>query len=340
MFKGLDILGLAKHDIKMLIANWQPNTALGCLFSTFGNPMGHLNKLIGTGKVPAVRVHLSNGSCARSGTCEPNNEIMAGDLKGLASRAAHIQILAEKYTGVKFYLSPRLEHDEKNLDLVKSWVTTIQKSAPSCTPVISYASGVTIQGIPVERHGNAANADIISNDGESLSDADAGYINGGNLISFGWLNVFNGRGSSSNDPWTPPSKRKADWFATANDIKYCNYWLSGKESTPNIPEALAIKAPEILKPFAEYYTTVTDTREKKPVFLCSRKVPSWSIRTLAGKEICKALIFEPPDGALHRYYSQMDSATIVQKAGSQWVLYVAGKVTYLVNVIFRQGQMR
>ena len=336
---GIDLLALARHDIKMLCAEIAPGTAIGCLMGTFGSPLSNLEKLLATGKVPAVRIHLTNGCCTRSNNCEWQYELKPNDLRGMAARATRCQALAAKYPAVKFYLSPRLEHDEKDVKLVQSWIDTIKKYAPSCTPIISYATGATLKGVLIERHGNGTTGDIVSNDGESLSDAAPGYLTAGKLITFAWLHSFNGRGSGDK-VFLAPSQRKPDYFGTADDIRYCNTWLKGIEATPTIPGAKLIKAPEILKPYSEYYSTISDPREKKPCFLALPKVPYWSIRTLAGSEIVRAAIFEPPFGQLHRYYSPLNSVQLMQKAGSQWVLFVSGATKYLVNVIFRGGALR
>lgn len=333
---GLDLLGLAKHDLKNIIPYLQPGTAIGALMGTFGGPLPKLEVLIKTGKIAAVRVHLTNGCGYRNGNAEPAFDPKATDYVALAKRAKAVEALAKKYPATKFYVSPRLEHDEKDPKVVNQWIKILKESAPSCTIVISAFTGYVPKGFLVEKHGNGAKADIISNDGESLTDADAAYLKNGKLITFAWIHTMNGRGPGDK-AFLVPSKRKPDSFSTAKDIDYCMRWLQGKEAQPagNLP-----KVPEILKPYAEYYSTAEDIREKKPVLIVKPAVGVLDITDLKGKKIGVARAYPGLLNGMTRYYSDLLSVDLMDKAKSQWTYWTKGKVKYLVNVLFRSGKMR
>lgn len=333
---GLDLLGLAKHDVKNILPYLQPGMAIGTLMGTFGGPLPKLEVLIKTGKIAAVRVHLTNGCGYRNGNAEPAFDPKANDYVALTKRAKAVEALAKKYPAVKFYVSPRLEHDEKNAGVVARWIKIMERYCPRCTIVFSAFTGLVPKGFLVEKHGNGAKADIISNDGESLTDADASYLKNGKVITFAWIHTMNGRGPGDKT-FLAPSKRKPDSFSTAKDIDYCVRWLQGKEAQPagNVP-----KAPEIVKPFAEYYSILEDIREKKPLLIAKPAVGTLDITDLKGKKIGIARAYPGLFKGMTRYYSDQFSVDLMDKAKSQWTYWTNGKIKYLVNVLFRAGKMR
>jgi hypothetical protein len=337
MLKGLDILGLARHDDRAIASIIPPNYALGCLLGTFGDPLPKLERLLLTGKIKAVRVHLTNGCGQRNHNEEPQYEVKETDLRGFANRALKVQALKAKFPAVDWYVSPRLEYDEANRKIVDSWFEVIRNTIPGAIPVASCVSGYRPASALVEIHGNGARGDIISNDGASLSDAPSTYCAGARKIAFGWLHTMNGRGPGDKT-FVPPSKRPNNAFSTPDDLRYCVEWLNGIEPKP-IVSGKDIKAPEILKPYGEYYSMSDDWKEKHPALLSLQHLPGFTICTVAGKVIGQARRVDPPLGKLYRYYADALAPRLRDKAGSQWTVWISGKTTYLVNLFFRQGAM-
>lgn len=217
MYKGFDLLGLAKQNIKMLIRNLPKGCAIGVLAGTFGEVTKPLASLLDTGKVVAVRAHLINTVCKRNNNCEAG-EPSPYDIDVLRRRAVKFEMLAHRYPKVKFFISPALEYDEKDIKLIKKWVRVIKDVVPSCEVVLNPHTGVTIDGPLREKHGNKYTpSDIRSNDGADffdLEDFDR-YKNQGRIMTLGWTYSFNCRAKSG--PWVPPSQRTIK--CTAKEIK-------------------------------------------------------------------------------------------------------------------------
>lgn len=207
MFKGFDILGLAKQDIRMLKKALPKGCAIGTLSGTFGEITSPLTSILDTGKIVAVRNHLINTVCRRNNNCEAG-EPKPTDYDVIRKRAAKFQMLAIKYPKVDFFLSPALEYDEKDKDVVKRWVTIIKNTAPACKIVLNPHSGVLVGDYLREKHGNKNTpSDIRSNDGEDFFDLDDydAYKSQGEIITFGWTYSFNCR--KEGGPFIPPSQR-------------------------------------------------------------------------------------------------------------------------------------
>lgn len=341
-YKGIDLLGLPLCDVDMIATTIEPGTAIGALMGTFGNPVPALRKLLRTGKVPAVRIHLSSGTCERANVCEWQNEIRATDYTSLAKRAQVVRDLANEFPSVKFVVSPRLEHDVKDRKVVDKWINVLRTVSSTYEICVSAFTGYVPPNVLVERHGNHATGDITSNDGESLSDAPISYLSSGRLITFGWLHSFNGRGPGD-DHFVPPSQRKRGWFASIDDIKYCNKWLRTPEPVPPVSIPL-IQAPEILKPYAEYYSEHDDVREKKPMYISKTKVIGFDILTVGGTKVASAKRFAGDYHGMARYYvgsgSGDSSVSLMKKLGSEWSIWKSGNKKFLVNILRRQGAGR
>lgn len=206
LIEGIDVLGLAMQDINMLASLWRNKFALGVLEGTFGSIEQPLRQMLDTGKIPMVRVHLTNGPCERNHNCEPG-EPGPLDFPEIRKRAAMVQGLATLYPAVKFYISPRLEHDVKDPTVVKRWLNILDKEAPKCIAVISAYTGVFSKEALVEKHGEEAKAAFISADGDSSFDINwTRFRKGARLAAFSWIPECNLR--TENGPFIPPSKRK------------------------------------------------------------------------------------------------------------------------------------
>jgi len=341
---GQDILGLAKQDVAMIAATIEPNTAIGVLEGTFGHVIPPLETLLQTGKVSAFRAHLGNGPCKRANNCGPG-EVKASDLAHIKERAANFEVLAKKYPVVKCYLSPYLEHDEKDKNLVNAWVSILRNAAPDCTVVISAFQGYVPSGVLVEHHGNNAKGDIISNDGNSLFDSDSNHYRAqGKVIVFGWVNRFNLR-TSGEKTFTPPLSRTAK--ASKDNIVQVTRLLKAREPKPVATwchNPLSIVKPELWKTNAEDYENSTDKRGDRPLFISSKKVSQYNIYSPQGTSIGCAKYYGPYIGGGYRSYvgscSSDSAVTLMNKAKSEWAYVKGAGRCYLVNVLRRQGYFK
>lgn len=334
---GYDILGLAMQPIQMIKEEFMDGYCIGALEGTFGDVVPALDNLLDTGKVQCMRVHLGNGPCKRNGNCGPG-EISPKNIKAIKDRALGIQALTVKYPRVKCYLSPYLEHDEKDKKLVNSWVKALKESAPDCRVVISAHTGYVPPNVLVEKHGNNAKGDVISNDGVSLFDSNSSkYRTGGKVIVFGWIHRFNLR-VSGEKTFTQPRKRTNK--VTRDNMIQVGRLLKPQEVKPNT-QCKSISAPELWKTNAEDYgDKVNDPRGDKPLYISKNKVSKYSITTISGKVIGCAKYYGPYEG-LYRHYvgncSGDSGVELMDKAKSEWILLKGGSKCYLANAIRRGG---
>ncbi|GEM_PF-1832259 len=350
--RGLDILSLARQDVDMIARELEPGMAIGVLQGTFGNDAPDaLRKLLETGKVPAFRAHLLNGSCWRKGVCE-RGEPRLTDFEELRKRAELYQKLAADFPRVRCYLSPVLEHDEKNKAIVERWVSVLKASAPRCEVVISAESGHVPAGVLVERHGNDARGDIISNDGDSLFDSNSTrYLQGGETLVFGWIPRFNRNLKPTCrrppcDPFVPPSGRKHK--ASRDDIRQVQALLRPEPPKPataprGCERAAEITAPEIFKTNAEEQEN-GDPRGNRSLYLSKIQAPRWTILSPDGRQIGCAAHYDGKYNNLHRHYvgscSGDSPISLMEKAKSEWIYLKAGDRCVLANAIRRKGSYR
>lgn len=219
-FNGVDLLGLAKCDVQMVMANLPRNVAVGTLWGTFGNVEPLIDIFSKSKKVSVWRVHLGNGSCIRMANCQPN-EMQYNDFKELEKRVGKLEALALKYPKIRFYASPFVEYGDPDKKIVDRWFDII-KSAPKLLAVGSTVGKLRYvpHNIRIERHGNSAHGDLISNDGESLFDAPHNWAVGGREVSLGWIHSMNGR-KPKETAWVPPLLRPSKNFITKEELLKC-----------------------------------------------------------------------------------------------------------------------
>jgi hypothetical protein len=177
---------------------------------TFGDAERNLRTILDTGKIIALRVHLSNGPCERNGNCE-RGEIASNQFGRLERRAKQFNAIISHYPRIKTFISPRLEHDCRDPRTVNKWVEICKNASPQSQLVISAYKGIYPVGVPVlsEGHGNDSRADVVSNDGESLYNAPINWAKQGRVLALGWIPECNGK-VSLHQAWVPPSKRKVN----------------------------------------------------------------------------------------------------------------------------------
>lgn len=139
---GFDLLGLLhpNNDINAIQRLLPPNTFIGLLDGSFGTDTTHLQTLLDSDRIAAVRVHLLNTVCLRSGNCGPSDNLTFGISPGsftqsirirderyatyIRSRVSAYKALSNRYPCVRFFISPMLEHDEdrSTFDTLAEWV--------------------------------------------------------------------------------------------------------------------------------------------------------------------------------------------------------------------------
>lgn len=342
---GVDILALAKQDIKMLAQNINSNSAIGVLEGTFGPAIPPLEKLIIAKKPQAFRAHLTNGTCFRNRVCEAG-EPAANDFKAMRRRAIAFENLHQKYPAVTCYLSPRLEHDEKNKELVSKWFQIIKDSAPSCVAVCSAFTGYCPTGVLIEKHGNSSKGDVVSNDGADGFQTDVQkYLAHGKILSLFWTPRMNLR-LDSDKSFTPPSKRTEK--LRKDDIIHINRLFEPVQEVPSSPKVCSktmnLSGQEIGKPRSEDYgEKATDRRSATPLLIAKVKVSKFNIYSTTNRIVACAKYFGPFNG-LNRYYvgscSGDNAVTLMDKLGNEWGFWEDNHKCYLYNSIRRSGIMK
>lgn len=307
----------------MIAKEIESESAIGVLDGTFGDVAPALDKLLATGKVSMWRAHLINGTCWRNRVCE-KGEPRPNDIPAMQKRAAKFEALYKKYPHIPYFLSPVLEHDEKDPRVVQNWVQKVREAAPNAGIVISAFSGATLPGIRVEKHGNQAKGDIISNDGESLFDAPPTYCSGAKTICFGWINRYNLR-VTGEKTFTPPSKRKHR--ASRDDVRQVTRILRPLTPKPAAPKAckntIDIVAPELWKTNAEDYGN-GDARGNRPLLIGKTQTSRMTILAPDGREVgCTKYYGRYADTKLNRHYegscSGKSPVKLMDDAKSEWM---------------------
>lgn len=342
---GLDTLGLARHDARMVAEELPKGWWIGFLDHTFGDPMPNLELIKNTGKLGGFRVHLRNTVCKRNRNCE-NLEPRFDDFEALGRDAAKYEAFHNRNPSVECMISPWLEHDEKDRAKVQRAVDTIKKNAPSCTVVISAFTGAVVPGVLVEKHGNGAQGQIISNDGHSLFDANtAVYRTRGSVLVMGWINRNNGR-VTGEKVFTPPSKRK--FWPSRTDIQQMVRVLQPQSSPPSARPARCksarnLKELELWKTNAEDYGG-SDPRGNRPLLISKSRTARLELVAPDNRVIGCAKYFGAFEKGYHRHYvgscSGDSPISLMEKARSEWLYVKDGAACTRVNAIRRKGYFR
>ena len=346
--KGLDLLGLARMDAKMISEEIDNGTAIGTLDSTFGDPYPKLGLLASTGKVSAYRVHLRDFTCYRSSHCPPGYPAQ-NDTRPIRKAALRLAAFQSHYN-IPCFVSPALEHDVRGARDTTSWFRILDEVLPNCVPVCSaftgYCPKVTPNGrrILIEKHGNSVNGDVVSNDGASIFDADTStYFGRGKVLSFAWDYSFNGR-VSGESVFAPPLKR-VDWPTKAG-IKHSVAILRSGTQRPQVTGCSPIRKPELFKTNAEYYgKNQDDGRGNKGLFISQKYVGTRiEVTSLGGKSVGLLRYFGPYSGGGFRYYlgsgSGQTPIRLMQDLGGEWGLLRWRGGCRVFNAIRREGYYR
>ncbi len=349
-YTGLDILGLAKQNTSTILSVIPENTAIGVLWGTFGDVEKPLRKLLKSGKVNAVRMHMVNGPCIRNNRCEKKQEINIKNLDLMRERVKAYAKIMNDFPTVKCFVSPVLEHDVTDPKLVRSWFKVIDEEMPTCTKVCNAHSGwcPIKTSVLKEKHGNnPGNWDIVSNDGASIFQSNsAEYRKNGKVMNLAWYHEMNLLADGI-DAFIPPTKRTCQ--STADLYKQALLLLEKPKREPsyNIPQCLTysdFKNKELLKTNAENYCN-SDKRGNRPLLILNKKYNSdIKIITEKSEEIgCfKYYGTYGSDGSQYRYYvgtcSGETPAKLYEEAISENVVFkTEDGVCYRGNTIRRLG---
>jgi hypothetical protein len=339
--KGLDFLGLGKLNCVDVATTLPERTVIGLLYGgTFGDPTACLTKLLETKKVIVVRAHMINGPGSRNKALQ-KEESRPTDFLSIEKYARQYQETMDKFPSVRCYISPVLEYDLKKTDIEKA-VAAAKKGAPRCEVVLNPYSGDTLPGYKVERHGNKAKANFISNDGESLFQSNSvEYVKGGSDIVFGWFPELNLRYEGMKT-FIPPLRRTCQPTKALYQQAY--QLLQAEEKKPRAPAVCKtvkeIKSPNLFKTNAESYCN-NDKRGNRGLFISSYNNASYDVLSAEGQKIGCARYYGPYEGKGSRSYigscSGENPVELRKQLGSEWGFLKRGSECFLFNSIRRKG---
>lgn len=341
--RGLDVLGLAMQDVDIIKQELPNNSALGWLENTFGDAHPKAKAVMDTGKVDAVRVHLIDGTCIRGGKC-PAGAPTYNSFNVLKHRAAALNKFMKAYPNVDLYVSPFLEHGNRNSATVNRWFQIIKNQIPRAKAVCSTVKGYCPRGVLSESHDAEKPGDITSPDGVSMFDIDSVKYRGmARLLSLAWSNCMNLR-YTGEDEWVPPLKRTAK--CTRQEIKQNVYLLTPPDPVPSVGGCKLLVSPkdvgpELDKTNAEYYYKQDDGRGNKLLLILSNRYSKIDLQTTGGQSVGTAGFYGSYNLGGYRYYiggrygSNYTPMQLMAQFGGEWGLAKAGGRCWLVNAVRR-----
>lgn len=362
--QGYDALGLAMYCKRYLNAPKLP--ALSTLMNTFGDPFPCIEKRMSQECLKLIQIDLIDATCWRNNSC-PSGVPRPNDLNEIKSRAKKVQLLKNKlsFCNTEWWLSPALEHDEKNPQTVTAMLKAAQEGCPECKVINSPFSGARPPQYPLELHGTKVKAFSVSGDGASIFDGDnlKSDNNGfehrvsGEHTTFAWFNELNLRCTGENKP-PPPLKRtekpSSELFVQAYLV------LQPEQNRSNLPSKCKflreIEAnKEINKPNAEAYCNgqigENDSRGNKPLLIIKKQGQvneKLNVLNSNGKIVGCFKYYGSYDGLpnTHRWYmgncsGQYASQLYKDLGNSEWgYLQLGGGKCLRFNAIRRQGTYR
>lgn len=360
-YKGYDALGLPMYCKKYLEA---PHLeALSVLMNTFGDPFPCIESKQKKKCLDLVQVDLIDATCWRNNKC-PAGVPKPTDLKQIKNRASKVQSFADKMQSVcpntEWWVSPALEHDEKNPTKVTQMLEAAKEGCPRCKVINSPFSGAKPQGYPVELHGTKVRSFSVSGDGASIFDGDNIKSDGngfehyasGTHQTYAWWNELNLRCTGEKN-FTPPLKRTEK--PTGDQFWQAYLTMQVEPAKPNAPpqckSVKQVQKPEIYKPNAENYCNgqQTDSRGNKPLLIIKKpgkRGDKIKVFNKNGKQVgCFAYYgtFETP--GLHRWYmgncSGQTPYKLYKDLNDEWGFVQTKKdECLLINSVRRLGTYR
>ena len=356
---GYDALGLAMYCQRYLDAPKLPG--LSTLLNTFGDPLPCIEKRMNLECLKVVQVDLIDATCWRNNKCPPGAK-KPTDLKEIKNRASKVNALALKFQmkcpDTAWWVSPGLEHDEKNAQTVEKMMSAAREGCPNCKAINSPFSGAKLT--PLELHGTKVKAFSVSGDGASLFDGDTidsdgngfNHIRSGSYSTFAWWNELNLRCTGEKN-FTPPLKRTEK--PTGDQFWQAFLTMQQEEGKPVAPsqckQVKQLDKKEIYKPNAESYCNgqPKDRRGNSPLLIIKKsgkRGDRMKAFSKEGKQVGCFMYYGPfSEPGLHRWYmgdcSGQTPYKLYKDFKGEWGFVQSGKnECILINSIRRLGVYR
>lgn len=334
---GLDVL-LVGHYQSVALNNWPQNFACGAFALEGGDVYSFFDKLLATGKCPAVRVQLLwHGTHLYSDNDIPN----------ITHLSQRYEQLALKYPDRKIYLSPFCE--AKNIANPDKYLDIVAKNAPHCTPVWTPMNGVWSHKYMNEVHGGGT-----ALPGNYLRSGDGGIKVGASQHDdidldithekekhthcdtfYFWISRFNGHFSMT-EPGKPINERIG--WPTAADFKAVAFLATDKGIT-NIPKGMVVKSN------SEVHSAMDNKGDKLCLIVPHKsKNGLLVLKTRTGNTIDALRYFDTYSKGGFRYYSSQMGCQVAQHAkqlsGSPLTDVLSdGKVIAIINSGFYENNL-
>jgi hypothetical protein len=229
---GFDHLALLSphYNLEKVIDSLPKDSAVGFLWRSFGTDLDRARRVLGSGKVKIVRVHLLNGAGLRNGQLAPYESLYGmtltefrkkiqkrdRELLDLISSEARVscQRLALEFPDIRVLCSPVLEHNlsKREFELIREVVANAAPAAETVNNPVSQLAP-KVEGSLHELHGYPGrSAELVSLDGaEPLKgETPASYAqkNKTAQVAFWWEQSMNCRTPGS---FIPPRERTKCW---------------------------------------------------------------------------------------------------------------------------------
>lgn len=359
---GYDVLGLAKYCDRYLAAPRLPKVST--LLRTFGDPLPCIDKALARGGLTDVQYNLRDATCWRNKVCPPGTPSLT-DWNDMKKLAAQVNKRAVAYPQVTHWISPYLEHDFKDANVIKKACSVSLSACPTCKCVNEPFSGTKNTPFPLELHGTKVTAWSVSGDGASMFDGD-NIRNDGNSFqhrtsgtaqTYGWWNALNLR-CQGEKTFTPIEKRTArpteDHFRQAHKIL-----TTEEDAVPAAPaRCRSVRVVdgakgEILKPNAEKYCNgqpgENDPRGDRPLLIIrkgGKRGDRLKILAPSGKDVgCFAYYGTYETPGTHRWYvgncSGEKPYELYTELGQEWgFVELGGGQCLRINALRRMGVYR
>lgn len=341
------MLGLARHDAKVVAGIIPEDFALGVLDETFGDIYPALHTILKKKKLKILRVHLIDGTCIRNKVCEKGAPGYK-NVNELISRAVRLKRFMSSYPNTRVLVSPFLEHDEQDKKLVTSWFKAIAQHTDFelvCNPFTGYCpKKVGTRKILRESHGCNTDKPIVSPDGVSGFDCNNFTYGDTSEIEFSWIPQNNGRFTGDKKFTMPKERRKAN-FTNRNELRQQIVTLRDASPQPMVTGCPLVKRPELYKTNAEYYGR-SDYRGNKGLFISQLRTENINIHRLDGTKIGTLVYKSEYSGGGYRYYigerggSGQNPLQLMRQLGGEWGLLRSGSYCRLFNAVRRVGYYR
>jgi hypothetical protein len=370
--QGYDVLAVAKYCPRFLKAPKLP--AMSTLLATFGDPIPCVQKRIDLGGLELVQIDLIDATCWRNNVCPPGVP-KPTDLAAIEQRAKEVNdrlVLLNPH--VEWWISPALEHDVKDYNLVTEMKKAAKRGCPSCQIINSPMSGVTPAGMKKELHGTKVRAFSVSGDGASMFDGDNMRSDcpkkqenklgckafqhriSGEHQTYGWWNELNLR-CNGEDGFTMPLERTNK--PTSEQFEQAYLVMLPEEFKPEAPKRCKtvrdiMPGKEINKTDAEAYCNGQpnegDSRGNKQLLIIQKSGKVGDRLTVIdrfGKPVAEFCYYgtfsELPN--THRWYmgncSGEHPSELYEKLDGEWgFVELGGGACLRFNSIRRQGTYR